>query len=288
VSLALVWKACSTSHDRAQQALLILKLPELTFFRFNGVAHRDLFTTMCRNLFRPSTTTLVLLVGCLAIPIRECYLIRMIRPVKHSEHRILEAAATIAAAHGPAAATVTAIAKALKAPSGSIYHRFNSRDDLLGRLWLTKATVFQDRWADALRHPDPRQAGLDAALSLPHTVRDDFEGARIMLLHRREDFINGPWPASMKGEAERLTAQVRNGLADITRRLFGANTKQMRETATFAVLDVPFAAVRRFVAMGEPPPRSMDALIASAYAAIIDPGVGAASRQSSAQEQRDE
>jgi len=212
----------------------------------------------------------------------------MIRPAKHSEHRILEAAATIAAAHGPSAATVTAIAKALKAPSGSIYHRFNSRDDLLGRLWLAKAAVFQDGWADALRHPDPRQAGLDAALSMPRTVRDDFEGARIMLLHRREDFLSGPWPASMKGEAERLAAQVTDGLADITRRLFGANTKQMREIATFSILDVPVAAVRRFVEAGEPPPRSIDALIASAYAAVIDSHVGAASRPASIHKARDE
>ena len=194
----------------------------------------------------------------------------MIRPVKHDENRILTAAASLAAMHGPAGATVTAIGAAIGAPYASIYHRFRSRDELLGRLWLTKAAFFQGRWAEALRHPNPYQAGLDAALSLPHTVREDLEGARIMLLYRREDFLSDRWPTAMKTEAESLGRQVKDMLAEITRRLFGRNTAQMRQVATFAVLDVPFAAVRRFVAAGEPPPPIADDLIARTYAAIVE------------------
>ena len=190
----------------------------------------------------------------------------MPRPAKHDESRILSAAASLVAARGPGAATIAAIG----APNGSIYHRFHSRNELLGRLWLSKATFFQDRWAEVLKHPDPRQAGLDAALSLPRAVRDDFEGARIMLLHRREDFLSSRWPAEMKDQAERLGEQVKEMLGDITRRLFGRNTASARQVATFAVLDLPFAAVRRFVGAGEPPPLQIDGLISKAYAAIID------------------
>src|SRR4051794_33643759 len=113
----------------------------------------------------------------------------MPRPAKHDEARILSAAASLVAAGGPGAATIAAIGTAIGAPNGSIYHRFRTRDELLGRLWLQKAAFFQDRFAAALGHPDPHQAGLDAALSLPRAARDDFAGARIMLLHRREDFL---------------------------------------------------------------------------------------------------
>jgi AcrR family transcriptional regulator len=196
----------------------------------------------------------------------------MPRPAKHDETRILTAAAALVAARGPKAATITAIGAAIGAPSGSIYHRFPSRHELLGRLWLSKAGFFQNRWAEALKNPNAQRAGLEAALSLPRAVREDFEGARIMLLHRREDFLSQDWPPEMQKEAERLGAQVKEALTDITRRLFGRNTVSARHIATFAVLDLPFSAVRRFVAAGKAPPALLDDLIASAYAAVIDAG----------------
>ena len=194
----------------------------------------------------------------------------MPRPTKHDEVSILNAAASLVAASGPRAATITAISQAIGAPSGSIYHRFRSRDELLGRLWLMKAGTFQDRCARALAEPDPRAAGLEAALSLPRTVREDLEGARIMLLHRREDFLAEGWPREMQKEAQRLGEHAEAMLAGITRRLFGRNSIAARQTASFAVLDLPFAAVRRYVRAGELPPPLVDELIATAYAAVID------------------
>jgi AcrR family transcriptional regulator len=193
----------------------------------------------------------------------------MPRPAKHDESSILNAAAEIVAARGPKAATIAAIGHAIGAPSGSIYHRFRTRDELLGRLWLNKAVFFQDRWRLALDGPDAAEAGLAAALSLPQTVREDFNGARIMLLHRREDFLGESWPAEMQAEAERLRAQVQDGLGQITRRLFGGNSALARQVATFAVLDLPFSAVRRFVAMGRAPPPAIDGLVTNAYQAVI-------------------
>jgi AcrR family transcriptional regulator len=194
----------------------------------------------------------------------------MPRPAKHDESRILRAAGTLASAGGPAAATIVGIAAAIGAPSGSIYHRFKSRDELLGRLWLAKATFLQDRWMSALALPDPVQAGLAACLSIPRSVREDLEGARIMLLYRREDFLSDGWPAAMKSESKQLGAQVEEGLETLTRRLFGRHSLEARQTATLAVLDLPMAGVRRFVTSNESPPRVLDATLERAYFAIID------------------
>lgn len=91
-----------------------------------------------------------------------------------------------------------------------------------------------------------------------------------MLLHRREDFLAQGWPAEMQKEAQRLGEQVEEVLASITRRLFGRNTVSARQVATFAVLDLPFSAVRRYVGAGKLPPPLIDELIANAYAAVID------------------
>ncbi len=196
----------------------------------------------------------------------------MPRPAKFTEVEILEAAGTLVAEGGPACATITAIAAAIGAPNGSIYHRFKTRDELLGRLWLAKAARFQNNFADALKLRDPHQAGLAAALSLARTARADLTGARIMLLHRREDFLGDGWPAEMQIEARRLGRQVTDALADITMRLFGNRAAASRQTAAFAVLDVPFAAVRRYVAAGRTPPLQVDKLIEIAFAATIQHG----------------
>jgi len=195
----------------------------------------------------------------------------MPRPSRFSEAQILDATAAIVAARGPAAATIGAIGNMLNAPSGSIYHRFASRDVLLGRLWLSKAAFFQNRFVAALADPDPAEAGLAAALSMPGAVRDDFAGARIMLLHRRDDFVDDDWPPDMAAEAVRLKHQVGHAMNDIARRLFGRTNAEALQLANFAMIDVPFAAVRRYVANDQRPPVSVDDLIASAYRALITP-----------------
>ncbi len=199
----------------------------------------------------------------------------MPRPAKFDEDQILGAAATLVATRGPAAATMTAIKHALGAPSGSIYHRFKTRDELLGKLWLSKATAFQDRWMDALEEADPVRAGLEAALSMPRQVRLDLDGARVMLLHRREDFLMDGWPPEMKAEAERLGRQVKEGLSAMTKRLFERDTASARRATAFATVDIPFSAVRRYVGEGGSPPPHVDALIERAYTAVIEVERGA-------------
>jgi AcrR family transcriptional regulator len=195
----------------------------------------------------------------------------MPRPSRFSEAQILDATATIVAANGPGAATIGAIGNMLKAPSGSIYHRFASRDVLLGRLWLSKAAFFQNRFAAAFADPDPAKAGLAAALSMPRAVRDDFAGARIMLLHRRDDFLDGDWPPDMAAEAIRLKHQADDAINEIAHRLFGPVSAETLRLVNFAIIDVPLAAVRRHVAVNELPPPSVEDLISRTYAALIAP-----------------
>src|SRR5262245_27622524 len=193
----------------------------------------------------------------------------MPRPSRFSEAQILDATAAIVAADGPSAATIGAIGHMLKAPSGSIYHRFPSRDVLLGRLWLRKAALFQNAFVAALADDDATIAGLQGALSLARTARADFAGARVMLLHRREDFLGDGWPAEMQAERRRLQRQVHDALEQITRRLFGRVSAATLQTATFAILDIPFGVVRRHVAANEPPPPAVDRLIETACLAVI-------------------
>ncbi len=66
----------------------------------------------------------------------------MPRAPQFNETQILSATGRLIARHGPSGATIGAIARALGAPTGSIYHRFDSRDGLLAEVWLGAATAF--------------------------------------------------------------------------------------------------------------------------------------------------
>lgn len=195
----------------------------------------------------------------------------MPRTAHFSVEQILDAAADLVASGGPNAATIGAIGQVLKAPSGSIYHRFASRGALLGQLWLVKAAGFQARFAAALAHDDTRAACEGAALSIPRAVRADPAGARVMLLHRREDFLTGDWPAPLRAEARRLEAQAAEALSGIGRRVFGAPSQTQRRALAFALLDAPMAAVRRHITANEPVPASVDALLRLTIGAVLEP-----------------
>src|SRR5262249_1700 len=113
--------------------------------------------------------------------------------------------------------------------------------------------------------------GLAAALSMPRAVREDFAGARIMLLHRRDDFLDGDWPPEMACEAIRLKQQVDDAMSKIARRLFGRLSAEALRLVNFAIIDVALAAVGGDVGVNELPRRSVEDLIARTYAALIAP-----------------
>src|ERR1700736_162937 len=114
---------------------------------------------------------------------------------KFDEADFKGAALAIAAERGPLAVTVGSIAERLRAPTGSFYHRFASRDVLLGELWLRTVLDFQRGIAAALDAGD----GLRAALHTPAWVREHPDEARLLLLHHRDDFVQGEWPAPLRG-----------------------------------------------------------------------------------------
>src|SRR5437879_4028367 len=112
----------------------------------------------------------------------------MARP-KFGSDDFLDAALAIAAEQGLAGATVAAVTARLKAPTGSFYHRFASRDLLLGELWLRTVLEFRQGIAAALDAED----GLRACLHTPAWARANLDKACLLLLYHRDDFVQGEW-----------------------------------------------------------------------------------------------
>ena len=193
----------------------------------------------------------------------------MSRAPQFDQAQILDAAKRLIARHGPSGATIGAIAQAVGAPTGSIYHRFDSRDVLLAKVWLGAATAFQTAFFERLTGPAPREAGLAAALYMAQRVRERPREARVLLLHRREDFVDRGWPANMRRRAERLGRQVETELRAFSSRLCGRQDARTVRSIAYALVEAPVAAVRRHVAAEESPPAYVDGLIRTTYEAVI-------------------
>src|SRR5258705_11938151 len=85
----------------------------------------------------------------------------MPRPALFTVDELLDAAAALLAADGPAAVTMSAVARAANAPSGSMYHRFPAPAALCGELWIRTAGRFPTGVRAALatsqKTPTPRR-----------------------------------------------------------------------------------------------------------------------------------
>ena len=74
----------------------------------------------------------------------------MARPKIYSVEGILDSARDLVLESGAGAATVEGIARSSGAPTGSIYHRFGSRDEMLAQLWMRTVRRSQLRFLAAL------------------------------------------------------------------------------------------------------------------------------------------
>jgi AcrR family transcriptional regulator len=184
---------------------------------------------------------------------------------KFRDEDFFAAALAIVAEQGPSAVTVASIGQRLKSPTGSFYHRFASRDVLLGGLWLQAVLDFQVGIATALDAGD----GLGAALHTPVWVRRHPDGARLLLLYDRKDFVQGEWPEELRGRVADMTARMEAGSRRQAKVIFGKDGGEEIRLAQFLIAEMPVAAVRQHLVRGEPPPPLVDRLIRTTYQAVV-------------------
>ncbi len=82
------------------------------------------------------------------------------------------------------------IAAAVGAPSGSIYHRFESAI-MFARLWIRTVRRAQPGFVAALANPDLITGARDAVLHVPRWSRGHLSEAMVLLLYRRGDLARG-------------------------------------------------------------------------------------------------
>jgi AcrR family transcriptional regulator len=193
----------------------------------------------------------------------------MPRPQVHSTDAMLDAARDLLLEAGSWSATMEAVARASGAPTGSLYHRFGSRDELIARLWVRAVHRSQATFIAALQREDPRQAALGAALSIFDFCDEHPADAQLLVAFRWEDLIRSA-EGTLAEELAELNDPVRGAVIDLARRLYGRRSRAAIERTILAVFDLPYGAVRRHLIAGDPLPTHLRADLAVAVRAVLD------------------
>ncbi|WP_367048427.1 TetR/AcrR family transcriptional regulator [Streptomyces sp. Je 1-332] len=192
----------------------------------------------------------------------------MARPPRFDVHQLLDAAVRRAAAAGPTGVTMSAVAKEVGAPSGSVYHRFDGRTALLAEVWLRTVERFQEGYLATLEaDADVQRAGAAAARQVVAWARANPEEAAL-LLYGAEDFGRPDWPEELIRRADRGNQRVYTALASVAAAL-GAEDPQATEGVMLALVDLPLALVRRHLRAGKPLPAHAEDLAEESATALL-------------------
>jgi AcrR family transcriptional regulator len=182
------------------------------------------------------------------------------RPARYSVDELLDAAADLLAADGPVAVTMSAVARAVGAPSGSMYHRFPTRAALCGELWTRTEERFQRGFAEALGTSDDATARCVAGARFTVQWCRERPAEAQVLLTGADALCRADWPAPLKARRDR----VRNA----TRRLL-AGLDADADRVHAAVVDVPYAVVRRHLVARQTIPESAEQIVRDCAVALI-------------------
>ncbi len=195
----------------------------------------------------------------------------MPRPTRHEPDALLDAAATILAADGPAAVTMSAVARVTGAPSGSLYHRFPTRAVLCGELWLRTEERFHIGLRAALAMSaepreryvaDPQARCVAAARYVVRWCRDHPVDAQVLLAGAAALGATD-WPDGLAERRKALHRELYRAMGELP---------ADRGRVSAAVIDVPYGIVRRHLRAGTPIPAGAEDIVADCATALIPPG----------------
>ena len=189
----------------------------------------------------------------------------MARPAKFTDDQVLDGATAAVARFGPNV-TIAQIAEAMGAPVGSIYHRFESREHLLVRLWLRSIGRFHVGLLAAAADPDVERALVESALHIPRFCREHPATSLTMTLFRQQRLVLDA-PTGLEGPVATVNEAVDAALAELVRRRWGRSTDRRQRLAFTAVRQSPYGLVRPYV--GGEVPRWLDEVVEASTSAIL-------------------
>jgi AcrR family transcriptional regulator len=194
----------------------------------------------------------------------------MPQPTLFSTDMMLDAALEVVADEGVSALTMTAVARRLGAPNGSMYHRFASRGELGGSVWLRTQERFQASFFAGLAHADPMSAARHAAANVVSFSHDHRHDALLMMRYRADDLLRTSWTDEQQLHYRRLRRRMSAAITGL-QRSFGRDDRESLRRITFAVVDVPYTAARAAIVSVRLPDPLAARLIDETVVALLSP-----------------
>ncbi|MFE3191725.1 TetR/AcrR family transcriptional regulator [Nocardia sp. NPDC059240] len=169
----------------------------------------------------------------------------MAPPRKHDTDVILDAARALVLREGPRAAGVAAIAAASGAPVGTLYHRFGNRNGVLIEAWIRALDRFQSRVLAAAEADDPIEAAVAMTAGAVAFGRECLEDAKLLLELRPSDLVDGAPDTEFRDRLARMNEPLFALLHRIATGVYGADGEREIDAVSRAVVDLPYAALRR-------------------------------------------
>jgi len=187
------------------------------------------------------------------------------RPAKFTSEQILDAARDAAVEHWRDT-TITHVAERVGAPTGSIYHRFPSRDALFGSLWARSIHRFHQGLLLAAEIENPHASMAAMARHIPRFCRENPGEAKAMTLYRLSDLLP-KIPAEQRAELATINDDVDTELRRVTARRYGRLTDRRYRLALLGTRQCPYGLVRPLI--GGEIPRAFDAICVAATEGIL-------------------
>jgi AcrR family transcriptional regulator len=194
----------------------------------------------------------------------------MARPQVHQTDTMLDAAREILLAEGARAATIEAIAAASGAPSGSIYHRFSSRDELIARLWIRAVRRSQLSFLAAMEADDPEEAAVRTAMSILDFCEEHPADAKLLVAYRQQDLVRAIPEGPVHEDLEALNRPIERAVGELAHRLYGRRSRAAMERVILVVFDIPYGGARRHLINGTSFPRGLRADVERAVRAVVE------------------
>lgn len=187
-------------------------------------------------------------------------------PARFSTDQLLDCALELFAVGGVAAVSVARVAKHAGAPSGSVYHRVAGRDDLLALMWIRSMERFHGGYLQALSDEDPQRAAERAVRHVVDWTRAHPADALLLLQHGAGDLLTAGVSVDLRERGSLGRQRLEDAINDWRKR---HPSSPSANRARFALIDLPYAAVRPHLRAGKAIPDEAHDLLRDALSGVL-------------------